>query len=731
MRDENHLVLRILAADFPLQAPANVRELVQKWSELLENSGVWNRSDKTYKELEGKSREDLKSLGFDATDTTLRKVANSGVVEIQFGSLSEEAWQLPWEFLLSAATARFRPRMQQLIVVRRLLPSEGESGLQTEIEPKNIAVVKNNPDYVANEYSDRSLSYEEDNIKASVGLTGLREAHNMTVEELAVLIQESSPDVIHLAGVDSSQAFAIQYAASLNSPKSKAPVGSMMFSAGDGAAKGIKFGELARHLNSGPNHPPRLIAFNFNHSAAAAAECVGSGAASAIGFFSSIDDLAAEVFFANFYLAWRLSKWNTLDAFKLSLQQLPEEFPRTVLRGTVVTLWSRVSLLDREKNDREERKATSSPADPSPQLVAAFDRELEAALGAELPKNSLRVLVNGPRELNYCMLHNNRNLFQGFYIRKLAVHAVVPDVSVEVSLHVGEEAMVYLVRRNMRYAIWMLSDLVRVPLTAALARTVRESIYTNLRVQVAQNGRPVFENTFRVSLLPADQWQDDDENRMWLPSFVLPRDPSVAELVNSAQKYLSAVSDDPHLGFDGYETSPLTAMMQVQAMWYALLNDYSLSYVNPPPVFTDHAQRLRSPSDVLKGNRGTCIDLALLLAAAMEYIELYPVIFLFTDHALPGFFTNQKMHEELREEAVRKASNESDTWMLGVDFKEKIQGLVNSGSLIPIETTELTKKSSLKGAIKLATARVANPKLRYVVDLRLARESRVTPLPLS
>jgi hypothetical protein len=730
MRDENHLVLRTLTADFPLQASANVKELAQKWSEFLENSSVWNRSEKAYKELEGKSREDLKALGLDATDAILRKVANSGVVEIQFGSLSNEAWRLPWEFLLSAATARFRSRSQQLVVVRQLLPSGGNDDAQTERELRTIAVVKNNPDFIANEYSDRSLSYEEENVKASVNLEGLGEAHNMTLRALTDLIEQASPDVIHLAGVDSSQALAIQYAATPNRPKGKAPFGAMMFRAEDGTAEGVNYKELAKNLNCGKSYCPRLIAFNFNHSAVAAAECVDAGAEYAIGFFTSIDDLAAEVFFTNFYLAWRLSKWDTLDAFRLSLQQLPEEFPRTVLRGTVIALWSRVSLLDRDKKNRELQKVTSSAADATPQLMKAFDGELEMALGLELPNNSLRVLVNGPTELNYSLLHNNRNLFQGFYIRKLAVEAVVPDVSVEVSLHLGEEELIYRVRRNMRYAIWMLSDLVRVPLTAALARTVRESIYTNLRVRVAQSGRPIFENTFRVSLLPADQWQDDDENRMWLPSFALPRDPSVAELVDAAQKYLSAVSDNPHLGFDGYETSPLTATLQVQAMWYALLNEYSLSYVNPPPVFTNHAQRLRSPSDILKGNRGTCIDLALLLAAAMEYVELYPVIFLFTDHALPGFFTEKKVHEELHEEALRKASSEADTWMLGDDFKEKIQALIKDGTLIPIETISLTKKSSLKEAMKVAKDRVKNHKLRYVVDIRNARESRVTPLPL-
>jgi hypothetical protein len=732
MLETNHVTLRTLTAEFPLQIPADIAELARKWAELLDNSGAWNRSEKSYKELEAKSREDLKALGLDATDALLRKIANSGIVEIRFGSSAGDAWRVPWEFLLSAATERFRSRSQQLIVVRLLHPHNLRKSAQPDDAPKSITVIKNNPDFIANVYSDRSLSYEEENVKAGLQLQETPEAHNLTISELSHLIREHSPDVIHLAGIDSSQSFAIQYEDAGDRLRRKPPAGAMMFSAADGTAEAVPYGQLASCLCTGAGGTPKLVAFNFNKSAVAAGECVNAGAQYAVGFYTAVDDLAAEVFFTNFYLAWRLSAWDPLDAFKLSLQQLPEEFPKTVLRGMIITLWSRVSLLDREKNRRKEQKITSSASDPSLQLTRAFSKELEKALTAERPIDSLRVLIHGPPELNYCLLHNNRDIFDGFYIRKLAVNAVVPDVSVEVSLHVGEQELLYRVRRNMRYAIWMLSDLVRVPLSAAVVKRVRESTYTNLRVRVCEGVQPIYENTFRVNLLPADHWQDDERNSKWLPSFVLPRDPSVAELVDAAQKYLSAVSDDPHLGFDGYETSPLTAAMQVQAMWYALLNDYSLSYVNPPPVFTNHAQRLRSPSDTLKGNRGTCMDLSLLLAAAMEYVELYPVIFLFNNHAFPGFFTDKQVHENLREQVLRKASDEADTWMLGDDFKKTILELVKSKTLIPIETISLTKKSSLSEAIATGVKRVtsAGSRLKHVVDIRLARESKVTPLPL-
>jgi len=44
-----------------------------------------------------------------------------------------------------------------------------------------------------------------------------------------------------------------------------------------------------------------------------------------------------------------------------------------------------------------------------------------------------------------------------------------------------------------------------------------------------------------------------DENRHWLPSFVLPRDPVIRRLLSSGQRYLMCLSDDSSAGYDGYQ----------------------------------------------------------------------------------------------------------------------------------------------------------------------------------
>jgi hypothetical protein len=84
--------------------------------------------------------------------------------------------------------------------------------------------------------------------------------------------------------------------------------------------------------------------------------------------------------------------------------------------------------------------------------------------------------------------------------------------------------------------------------------------------------------------------------------------------------------------------------LQVEAIWAALLHEWQLGYINPPPTYADtregvmplDSQRLRTPSSVRRARMGTCIDLALLFAACLELVDIHPVIFLLDGHALPA-----------------------------------------------------------------------------------------------
>jgi hypothetical protein len=190
------------------------------------------------------------------------------------------------------------------------------------------------------------------------------------------------------------------------------------------------------------------------------------------------------------------------------------------------------------------------------------------------------------------MPHNNRPLFEKFEVKRQTARRLV-NVRVDVQLNTGAADAVYSTTFDLSRDRPMvdISALARVSLTSDMARSLRESVYTSLLVTVYWEDRLVYSNTFRVTLLPTDEWRDDDLNRVWLPSFVLPRDPVVAQIVDKAQKYLSALQDDAGTGFDGYQgvlspDIPITERcqtidQQVRALWWSLMQE-SVRHWNSP-----------------------------------------------------------------------------------------------------------------------------------------------------
>jgi hypothetical protein len=362
-------------------------------------------------------------------------------------------------------------------------------------------------------------------------------------------------------------------------------------------------------------------------------------------------------------------------------------------------------------------------------------------------------------KLNYSLLHNNLPLFTEFSIHRITEGEI--PVSVRVDLHAGVETAKYEASFTLNDKTPVINladrhnkDSIRVSLTSELARSLAESVHTSIFVHVKHEDRTIRQQTHRVELLPIDEWKDDDLNRQWLPSFVLPRDIAVRRIVDSAQRYLVALADDSAAGFDGYQSYDVKAATleerargvdaQVQALWWAIISDYGLSYINPPPTFSDASQRLRTPSDIVNGKRGTCIDLTLLLAACLEYVEIYPAVFLLKDHAFPGYVRSEESHARIRRSFFTAADSPSTptlssssrreaqvAWMLPATRFADMMKLVSAGDIVPIETVALTQRAGFWPSIEEGLQNLRSRRhFESLFDVRLAREAGVTPLPI-
>ena len=279
-------------------------------------------------------------------------------------------------------------------------------------------------------------------------------------------------------------------------------------------------------------------------------------------------------------------------------------------------------------------------------------------------------------------------------------------------------------------------------------------------VRVFKDSEQLIAETFQVSLLPVNEWRDDDLSRKWLPSFVLPRDPAVLQIIIASQRYLSAFEDDADAGFDGYQSVDMNSEdpsenvdAQVRAIWCALLHDFKLNYINPPPTFTTQSQRLRTPSSVTGGQRGTCIDLSLLIAACLEYIGIDPVIFLLNGHAFPGYWSSEQRRgdvlviepplmetsttatpvpDEQEEEEETTSYAQNIPWVFDRSRYDEVIECVRRGVIVPLESTLLTSRGGFWHAIEEGTRNLDDAEqFHSMLDIRLARDADVTPLPLA
>src|SRR6187551_2588316 len=119
-----------------------------------------------------------------------------------------------------------------------------------------------------------------------------------------------------------------------------------------------------------------------------------------------------------------------------------------------------------------------------------------------------------------------------------------------------------------------------------------------------------------------------------LGAFVMPNDPAVETLLREASGIL--VRSGRPGSLEGYQAKSRERSWElVSAIWSAV-SAKGLTYANPPASFDTEGQKVRTPSAIEEKKLGTCLDLALYFAAAIEQVGLHPVVVFTRGHAFAG-----------------------------------------------------------------------------------------------
>ena len=759
------------------QRESSYQQLAMRWRYAMRQKHRWATEEEFTYGMQRQAEEALGELG--VRSQHLRRLAQgdgkdepeflSSLIEVAIPWVSEEShwWAriLPWEFLISSGTKQYRSETKR-VVVRRLVTSGSAAKSQL---PKRLAILEAAPGRFRDRYD---FSSENALVTGSLHALEYRSLQRdcgpcPTANELKKWLTKNRPDILHITGIDTKLGSEI-----LGVPAPEKD-GLYLASTRGTGQQAIDAEAFAKTIAS-RDYAPMLVSFNlWNSGARMAPLAVAEGAWAAVGFENTFDDSVAERFFAQLYAQYSASDWNLGNAFIDALVATSPLRRRT--RGSSIVLWTRYSLLSLSKKLQTKTQ---------PRALAASIANPETHQARDL----LRIEAVPCERLNYADLHNRGSIMDKLSIGlfpKPAVDAAqqvteIRDIEVEVNLSAGSGSFPYQTKLDLvpgENVVDLANTAldatethapggIHVPLTSELMRSVDESLLTSIHVSINWGKQPVYRRTFPVQLAPVDEWRFEDDQIIWMPSFVHPRDRAVGKIIDSAQRYLACLADDYTAGFSGYQAYDPDAAhpwrgvdLQVQAIWTALSLDFGLSYINPPPSYSDNAQRLRTPSRILEERRGTCVDLAMLMAACLEWVEIYPVIFNLNDHAFPGYWRNTEEYAKFQSQPMiaDDGGTEQDSegsrnrnlppWYSpktvypelrtyispAPKSKEKPEAYEDRRSLIPMETVFLTQRSGFSAAVDEARGYFAKPRspdFHSMIDVCRSR-ARVTPIPLS
>lgn len=215
----------------------------------------------------------------------------------------------------------------------------------------------------------------------------------------------------------------------------------------------------------------------------------------------------------------------------------------------------------------------------------------------------------------------------------------------------------------------------------------------------------------QVRLLARDEW-DAAHTPELLAAFVTPNQPEITTLLGEASNLLGRATGSPSLV--GYQDDADRVAETAKSI-YDAIRAMGIRYATPPASFESTGQKVRRPEEVLSERWGTCLDLSVLYASALEAAGINPVIVVLKEHAFAGF---------LREE-VKLVE-------LATHSKEQIQNVVRSGILVPVELTGATagEDVSFEDACR-STEHFWDQdidEVRFVLDVAACRR-RVRPMP--
>jgi len=218
----------------------------------------------------------------------------------------------------------------------------------------------------------------------------------------------------------------------------------------------------------------------------------------------------------------------------------------------------------------------------------------------------------------------------------------------------------------------------QVPLSGSQLSELSERINASLLFSLKAGDRTLAELRRPLTALARNEWGGAAYMPELLAAFIMPNDPVISTIIKSAGESLRSAGEQPYI--DGYQS------------------------------------RQRTRSEVLETGLATCLDTALLFAAAFEQAGLNPIIALTNGHALCGVWLQPQLLPSLT-----------------TDDPGELRKFESLKELILFETTMVVSEppTPFSKAIQFGLHQISESvedQFVYALDVKRARNRQITPL---
>ncbi|MBQ8133192.1 MAG: DUF3320 domain-containing protein [Clostridia bacterium] len=239
-----------------------------------------------------------------------------------------------------------------------------------------------------------------------------------------------------------------------------------------------------------------------------------------------------------------------------------------------------------------------------------------------------------------------------------------------------------------------------------------ERITGNLNIELICDSKIVFAKQNEMTVLAYDEWHGFLVYPELLSAFVTPNHPAITKIVSKGAEILEKWTDDP--SFTGYQRQDPDSVLKQAAAVYGAIQEQNIVYSVPPASFEKVGQRIRLCDSVLENKMGTCIDMTLLYASALEAVGLNPILIIKPGHIFAGVWLEEQTFPE---------SVQDDPSLLSKKLAEGVN------EMAVVECTAMNAKKSMSFDEASAAAVKEVPEAVCIIDVKRSRCSGIRPIP--